>query len=67
MCVQVVDKELPAEYVLRDSRASELYVQDRLERVSTHALLSVLVTQLQGCAISQYHEACCQRLSKCAP
>jgi hypothetical protein len=44
---QVIEKHVPMDVILRDQGVTELFVQDRMSRVSTHALLRALVTQME--------------------
>ena len=45
--MQVVEKIVPVDVILRDQGVTELFVQDRMTRVSTHALFRALVTQME--------------------
>ena len=45
--VQVCDKNVPVELLLRDASLTDLYIRSKLERQSSHSLLRSLVTALE--------------------
>ena len=49
-CKQVVEKRVPLELIWRDLSVSQLFVENKLLRVATHALFRCLVTQMEGVA-----------------
>lgn len=47
---QVIEKLIPMELILRDLSVSEMYIMDSMVRQSTHALLRVVISQLEQVA-----------------